>query len=130
MTAWWLPDDCLMTAWWLPDDCVMTAWWMNMTSHFYFEHTVFLTGFLSQYICIYIRTVSSYLLLYSGTFISFLVWSRNQVYTAIPYRASTGPEQGFPCVVNYHREKPVFIAGTLYSLQGIPCENYYTGKSL
>ena len=31
-------------------------------------------------------------------------------YTAIPYRASTGPEQGFPCVVNSHREKPVFIA--------------------
>ena len=25
---------------------------------------------------------------------------------------------------------PVLIAGTLYSLQGIPCENYYTGKSL
>ena len=32
-------------------------------------------------------------------------------YTAIPYRASTGPEQGFPCVVFTHREKPVFIAG-------------------
>ena len=28
--------------------------------------------------------------------------------TAIPYRASTGPEQGFPCVVFPHREKPVF----------------------
>ena len=49
-------------------------------------------------------------------------------YTAIPYRASTGPEQGFPCVVNSHREKPVFItgnpsiliAGILYSLQGFP----------
>ena len=23
MTAWWLPDDCLMTAWWLPDDCLI-----------------------------------------------------------------------------------------------------------
>ena len=32
-------------------------------------------------------------------------------YTAIPYRASTGPEQGFPCVVFTHREKPVFISG-------------------
>jgi hypothetical protein len=28
---------------------------------------------------------------------------------AIPYRASTGPEQGFPCVVFPHREKTVFI---------------------
>jgi len=27
------------------------------------------------------------------------------------YRAGTGPEQGFPCVVNSHRVKPVFIAG-------------------
>ena len=25
---------------------------------------------------------------------------------------------------------PVLMAGTMYSLQGIPCENYYTGKSL
>ena len=33
MTAWWLPDDCLMTEWWLPDE------W-TMTSHFYFEHTL------------------------------------------------------------------------------------------
>ena len=32
-------------------------------------------------------------------------------YTAIPDRASTGPEQGFPCVVFPHKEKPVFIAG-------------------
>ena len=32
-------------------------------------------------------------------------------YTAIPYRASTGPEQGFPCVVFPYRENPVFIAG-------------------
>ena len=31
--------------------------------------------------------------------------------TAILYRVSTGPEQGFPCVVNSHREKPVFIKG-------------------
>ena len=57
--------------------------------------------------------------------------------TAIPYRASTGPEQGFPYEV-FHTGKnlfslqgtPVLIAGTLYSLQGISCENYYTGKSL
>jgi hypothetical protein len=32
-------------------------------------------------------------------------------YTAIPYRASTGPVQGFPCVLFPHREKPVFITG-------------------
>ena len=32
-------------------------------------------------------------------------------YTAIPYMASTGPEQGFPCVVFPHRENPVFITG-------------------
>ena len=32
-------------------------------------------------------------------------------HTAIPYRASTGSEQGFPCVVFPHREKLVFIAG-------------------
>ena len=32
-------------------------------------------------------------------------------YTAIPYRASTGPEQGFPCVLFPHKEKPVFITG-------------------
>jgi hypothetical protein len=31
--------------------------------------------------------------------------------TAIPYKASTGPEQGFPCVVFPHREKHVFITG-------------------
>ena len=33
------------------------------------------------------------------------------LYTAIPYRAITGPEQRFPCVIFPHREKPVFIAG-------------------
>ena len=31
--------------------------------------------------------------------------------TAIPYRVSSGPEQGFPCVLFPHREKPVFITG-------------------
>ena len=35
----------------------------------------------------------------------------SEYYTAIPYRASTGPEQGFPFVVFPHREKPVFITG-------------------
>ena len=48
-------------------------------------------------------------------------------YTAIPYRASTGPEQGFPCEV-FHTGTPVFNTGislwenftgkTLFSLQG------------
>ena len=33
------------------------------------------------------------------------------ICTAIPYKASTRPEQGFPCVVFPRREKPVFIAG-------------------
>ena len=33
------------------------------------------------------------------------------MYTAIPYRASTGPEQDFPYVVNSHPEKHVFITG-------------------
>ena len=28
-----------------------------------------------------------------------------------PYRAGSGPEQGFPCVVFPHREKPVFNTG-------------------
>ena len=30
-------------------------------------------------------------------------------YTAIPYRVSPGPEQGFPCVLFPNREKPVFV---------------------
>ena len=37
-------------------------------------------------------------------------WYLGRVYTAIPYRASTGPEQGFPCVVFPHRENRVFIS--------------------
>ena len=32
-------------------------------------------------------------------------------YTAIPYRVSTGPEQGFPFVLFPNREKPFFITG-------------------
>ena len=58
-------------------------------------------------------------------------------YTAIPDRASTGPEQGFPCVVFPHREKPVFIAGfpvvedTFFPVgnttQGKPCFCYRDG---
>jgi hypothetical protein len=34
------------------------------------------------------------------------IWTLNLAHTAIPYRASTGPEQGFPCVLFPHREKP------------------------
>ena len=52
------------------------------------------------------------------------------IYTAIPYRARTGPEQGFPCVLILTGKNlfslqgtPVLIAGNLYSLQGFPCEN-------
>jgi hypothetical protein len=58
-------------------------------------------------------------------------------YTAIPYRASTGPEQGFPCVVFPHREKPVFITGfhgdengffpVIKTTQGKPCFHYRDG---
>ena len=42
------------------------------------------------------------------TFLSVL---KSRAFTAIPYRANTGPEQGFPCVLFPHREKPVFITG-------------------
>jgi hypothetical protein len=59
------------------------------------------------------------------------------VYTAIPFRARTWPEQGFPCVVILTGKNlfslqgtPLLIAGILYSLQGFPCENYYTGRSM
>ena len=58
-------------------------------------------------------------------------------YTAIPYRASTGPEQGFPCVVFPHREKPVFNTGfpgdenrffpVRNTTQGKPCFHYRGG---
>ena len=51
--------------------------------------------------------------------------------TAIPYRVCTGSEQGFPCEVFPHREKPVFITwnpcneNRLFpvrkTLQGKPC---------
>ena len=44
--------------------------------------------------------------------------------TAIPYRVSTGPEQDFPCVVNSHREKPVFISGNPFSHCRGPCIHY------
>ena len=43
--------------------------------------------------------------------------------TAFPYRASTGWEQGFHCVVFPHREKPVFITG-------FPVQLMKTGFSL
>ena len=58
-------------------------------------------------------------------------------FTAIPYRASTGPEQYFPCVVFPHREKPVFITGipanenrffpVINTTQGKPCFHYRDG---
>ena len=57
--------------------------------------------------------------------------------TAIPYRVSTGPEQGFPCVLFPNREKPVFITGIAAnenrffpvgkSTQGNPCFHYRDG---
>jgi hypothetical protein len=58
-------------------------------------------------------------------------------HTAIPYRVSTGPEHGFPCVVFPHREKPVFITGfpgdenrffpVKKTTQGKPCFHYRDG---
>ena len=69
---------------------------------------------------------------FSGLF--FLVFYQ---CTAIPYRASTGPEQGFPCVIFPHREKPVLIAGFQVeenrffpagnTTQGKPCFHYRDG---
>ena len=44
-----------------------------------------------------------------------------QYHTAIPYRASIGPVQGFPCVAFPHREK-------MFTLAGIPVMK--TGFSL
>ena len=64
---------------------------------------------------------------------SMHVLSENK-QTAIPHMASTGPEQGFPCVVFPHRENPVFIAGFPVdenrifpvgnTTQGKPCFHY------
>ena len=50
------------------------------------------------------------------------------MYTAIPYRASTGPEQGFPCEV-FHTGKSLFsLQGTLVLIAGTPV--FITGISL
>ena len=57
--------------------------------------------------------------------------------TAIPYRASTGPEQGFPCEV-FHTGKNLFslqgtpglIAGTPVFITGISLWENFTGKTL
>ena len=50
-------------------------------------------------------------------------------HTAIPYRASTGPEQGFPCVVFPHREKPVSISWDPFNENRIfPVGNTTQGK--
>jgi hypothetical protein len=58
-------------------------------------------------------------------------------FTAIPYRVSTGPEQGFPCVVFPHMEKPVFSSWDCCNekrffsfgntTQGKPCFHYREG---
>ena len=58
-------------------------------------------------------------------------------HTAILYRASTGPEQGFPCEV-FHTGKnlfslqgtPVLIAGTPVFITGISLWENFTGKTL
>ena len=74
-----------------------------------------------------------YLLYRSGTYEKHNIWS----YTAIPYRVSTGPEQGIPCVVFPHRENPVFISWDPCNenrffpvgntTQGKPCFHYRDG---
>ena len=48
------------------------------------------------------------------------------MHTAIPYRASTGPEQGFPCEDFPYREKPFFITGNPFS----HCGKNFPGKTL
>ena len=39
-----------------------------------------------------------------ATFVEFEAWTKS-------LQSRTGPEQGFPCVVFPHREKPGFITG-------------------
>ena len=66
-----------------------------------------------------------------------LCYTVYNLYTAIPYRASTGPVQGFTCALFPHREKPVFITGFPgdenrvfpfgKSTQGNPCFHYRGG---
>ena len=59
------------------------------------------------------------------------------VFTAILYRASTGPEQDFPCEV-FHTGKnlfslqgtPVLIAGTPVFITGISLWENFIGKTL
>ena len=68
---------------------------------------------------------------------NLLKTTKQMSYTAIPYRVSTGPEQGFPCVVFPHREKPVFsswdpcnenrIFPVGNTTQGKPCFHYRDG---
>ena len=54
---------------------------------------------------------------------SFDLWKKIlYVYNAILYRASTGPEQGFPCW-----EK--LTGKTLFSLQGWVCSAHLTGRT-
>jgi hypothetical protein len=70
----------------------------------------------------------------------FLDSSVFDLYTAIPYRASTGPEQGFPCVVFPDREKPVSITEIPahenrffpfgITTQGKPCFHYRDGFAM
>ena len=51
------------------------------------------------------------------------------LYTAILYRASTGPETGFSCVVFPHRENIVFITGFLGDENGFfPVRQTTQGK--
>ena len=51
----------------------------------------------------------------------FCFTKRNKKYTAILYRASTGPEQGFPCEVFLTGKNCFLLQGTLFSLEGWVC---------
>ena len=89
----------------LQTDCMFTAWYQ-----------AFLTLNIHNSITLQLNTKTTTCMQWNEY--NTLVWvpyarhyKPRLVYTAIPYRASTGPEQGFHCVVFPHREKPVFITG-------------------
>ena len=102
----------------------MTYWGLIYT--FYFQFLVHLHSNL----------VSSLLALFV-TRMATQITTQLVEYTAIPYRASTGQEQGFSCVVFPHREKPVFLSWDpcnenrffpeRKTTQGKPCFHYRDG---
>ena len=64
--------------------------------------------------------------LHQREFPTYQIWIR-----ALHYRASTGPEQGFPCVVFPRLGKTCFHCRVpSWWKQVFPCWKYYTGKTL